>query len=87
MVCGQDPLRRKPGKFDGQVKATGGVCLDGERNDRMAFLAQADYQINAIGWLQRGYSFFGGGTVVPFPRIWMASGKCRSNEGWGALGW
>ena len=29
------------------------------------------------GWLQRGCSSLGGGTVVPFSRIWMASGECR----------
>ncbi len=55
------------------------VRLDGEKNDRMAFQARADYQNHAIGWLQRGYSSLGGGTVVRFPRIWMASGECRIN--------
>jgi hypothetical protein len=34
---------------------------------------------HAIGGLQRGYSSLGGGTLVRFPRIWMASGECRLN--------
>ncbi len=53
--------------------------MDGEKNDRMAFQARADCQNQAIGWLQRGYSSLGGGTVVRFPRIWMAPGECRIN--------
>ena len=57
----------------------GEVCLDGEKNDRMAFQARADRQNHAIGLLQRGYSSLGGGTVVRFPRIWMASGECPIN--------
>ena len=32
---------------------------------------------SADGWLQRGYSSLGGGTMVQFPRIWMSSGECR----------
>ncbi len=32
---------------------------------------------HAIGWLQRGYSSHGGGTVVRIPRIWMSSGEGR----------
>ena len=32
------------------------MCLDGEKNDRVAFQARADYQNHAIGWLHRGYS-------------------------------
>ena len=31
------------------------MCLDGEKNDRVAFQARADYQNHAIGWLHRGY--------------------------------
>ena len=53
------------------------MCLDGEKNDRVAFQARADYQNHAIGWLQRGYSSLGGGKVVRFPRIWMVYGECR----------
>ena len=30
------------------------MCLDGEKNDRVAFQARADYQNHAIGWLHRG---------------------------------
>ena len=37
------------------------MCLDGEKNDRVAFQARADYQNHAIGWLHRGYSSLGGG--------------------------
>ena len=43
----------------------------------MAFQSLADLQNLAIGWLQRGYSSVGGGTVVQFPRFWMSSGECR----------
>ena len=53
------------------------MCLDGEKNDRVAFQAPADYQNHAIGWLHRGYSSLGGGKVVRIPRIWMAYGECR----------
>ena len=63
--------------IDGEEKATGEVCLDGEKNDRVAFQARADYQNHAIGWLHRGYSSLGGGKVVRFPRIWMVYGECR----------
>ncbi len=31
MICDQDPLRPRLREFDGQVKAAGGVCLDGEK--------------------------------------------------------
>ncbi len=55
----------------------GEVRLDGEKSDRMAFQARADSQNHAIGWLQRGYSSLGGGTLVQFSRIWMSSGECR----------
>ncbi len=55
MDCDEDPLRRRPGKKDKLENATGGVCLNGEKNDRMAFQARADYQNYAIAWLQRGY--------------------------------
>ena len=55
------------------------MCLDGEKNDRVAFQARADYQNHAIGWLHRGYSSLGGGKVVRFPRIWMVYGECRIN--------
>ena len=67
MICDQDPLQPRPREIDGRVKATGGVCLDGEKNDRMAFQARADYQNQAIGWLRKGCSSLGGGTVVQFP--------------------
>ena len=53
------------------------MCLDGEKNDRVAFQARADYQNHAIGWLHRGYSSLGGGKVVRFPRIWMVYAECR----------
>ena len=56
---------------------TGEVCLDGEKNDRVAFQARADYQNHAIGWLHRVYNSLGGGKVVRFPRIWMVYGECR----------
>ena len=56
------------------------MCLDGEKNDRVAFQARADYQNHAIGWLHRGYSSLGGGKVVRIPRIWMVYGECRVNK-------
>ena len=56
------------------------MCLDGEKNDRVAFQARADYQNHAIGWLHRGYSSLGGGKVVRFPRIWMVYGECRIRD-------
>ena len=56
------------------------MCLDGEKNDRVAFQARADYQNHAIGWLRRGYSSLGGGKVVRIPRIWMVYGECRIKE-------
>ncbi len=43
----------------------------------MAFQTRADLQNQAIGWLQRGYTSLGGGTVVQFPPSWMSSGECR----------
>ena len=53
------------------------MCLDGKRNDQMAFHALADYQNHVIGWLQWEQSALGDGAVVRFPRIWMSSGECR----------
>ncbi|MCZ6530321.1 MAG: hypothetical protein O6949_08315 [Chloroflexi bacterium] len=55
--------------IDGDEKATREVCLDGEINDRMAFRARADLQNQAIGWMRKGYSSLGGGTVVRISRI------------------
>ena len=55
------------------------MCLDGKRNDQMAFHALADYQNHVIGWLQWEQSPLGDGAVVRFPRIWMSSGECRVN--------
>ena len=61
----------------GKEIATREVCLDGKRNDQMAFHALADYQNHVIGWLQWEQSALGDGAVVRFPRIWMSSGECR----------
>ena len=85
-----DDLRRRPAPakaegIDGEEKATGEVCLDGEKNDRVAFQARADYQNHAIGWLHRGYSSLGGGKVVRFPRIWMVYGECRVKQSPGTV--
>jgi len=63
----------------GEAKPMGEVCLDGEKNDRMAFQSGADYQNHDIRWRQRGYSSLDGGTVVHFPRSWTSSGECRLN--------
>ena len=37
----------------------------------------ADLQNQTIGWLRKGCSSLVGGTLIRFPRIWMASGECR----------
>ncbi len=60
----------------------GEVRLDGEKSDRLAFQARADYQNHALGWLQRGYNSLGGRKVARFPRIWMLSGECRLKVIW-----
>ena len=77
MIYDEDPLRRRPREIDGKEIATREVCLDGKRNDQMAFHALADYQNHVIGWLQWEQSSLGDGAVVRFPRIWMSSGECR----------
>ena len=61
------------------MKAIREVCLDGEKNDRMAFQARADLQNLVIAWLRKECRSLGGGTVVRFPWFWMSSGECRSN--------
>ncbi len=43
----------------------------------MAFQTRTDLQNQAIGWLRKECRSLGGGTVVRFPRIWIASGECR----------
>ncbi len=77
MIYDEDPFRRRPRRINGEENATGEVCLDDGKTDRLAFQARADLQNLAIGWLQRGFSSLGGGTVVQFPRSWMSSGECR----------
>ena len=64
-----DEVRRRPapgqaGEIDGQVKTTGGVCLNDGKSGQMAFLTRADLQNQAIGWLRQGCSSLGGGTAV-----------------------
>ncbi len=76
-----DELRPRPAPawaegIDGQVKTTGGVCLDGDNNGRMAVQVRADCRNHALGWLRKGIQFHwrwvpwrrdgGGGTVVRF---------------------
>ena len=54
MIYDEDPFRRRPREgIDGEEIATREVCLDGKRNDQMAFHALADYQNHVIGWLHR----------------------------------
>ncbi len=53
MIYGEDPLRRRPGNIDGQVKTTGGVCLNGGKSGQMAFQTRTDLQNRAIGWLRK----------------------------------
>ena len=69
----------------GEAKPMGEVCLDGEKNDRMAFQSGADYQNHDIRWRQRGYSSLDGGTVVHFPRSWTSSGECRLRRSFASL--
>ena len=54
------------GDIDGQVKSAGGVCPDGGKSGRMAFRPRADLQNQATGWLRKGCSSLGGGTVIRF---------------------
>jgi len=74
-----DDLRRRPipAKIDGQVKTTGGVCLNGGKSWKMAFRTRAAAQNQAIGWLRKECRSLAGGPVVRLPRIWMSSGECR----------
>jgi len=81
-----DDLRPRPapaqaGDIAGQVKTTGGVCLNGGKSGRMAFQTRADLQNRAIGWLLKECSSLGGGTAVRSPRIWGLSGECRFTIG------
>jgi hypothetical protein len=39
--------------IDGEVKTTGGVCLNGGKFGQMAFQTRADLQNQAIGWLRK----------------------------------
>ena len=55
MNCDEDSLQRRPRE------------IDGEKNDRMAFQARADYLDQAIGWLRKGCNCRGGGAVIRFP--------------------
>ncbi len=69
-----DDLRPRPapaeaGEIDGQVKTTGGVCLNGGKSGQMAFRTRAGLQNHAIGWLRKGCGSLGGGTAVRFSRI------------------
>ena len=65
------------------MKATGGVCLDGEKNDRMALQARADCRNHAVGWLRTGIQFpwrfpwrWDGGTIsLNLGVIWEMSAK------------
>ena len=68
--------------MDGEEKATGEVCLGGEKNDRVAFQARADYQNHAIGWLHRAGLVFCppaehrelmSGLAIPFS-MWQCAG-------------
>ena len=74
----EEVLQEAHDGLESKVKErTKGVCLNGGKSGQMAFQTRADLQNHAIGWLQSGCSSLGGGTVIRFPRIWMASGKCR----------
>ncbi len=58
------------------------LCLNGGKSGQMAFQARADLQNQAIGWLQRGYSFLDGSTAARYPRIRMSSEECRMSTSW-----
>ncbi len=67
-----DDLRRRPapawaGKIDGQMKTTGGVCLNGGKAGQLAFQARTDRQNQAIGWVPKGCRSLDGSTVVQLP--------------------
>ncbi len=67
-----DDLRPRPApalaeEIHGEVKTTGGVCLDDGKSGQMAIQTRADLQNQAIGWLRKGWSSLGGGVVVRFP--------------------
>ena len=47
------------------------------KTGQMAFRTKADLQNQAIGWLRKGYSSLGGGTVVSSLQTWRPSGECR----------
>ena len=69
MIYDEDPLRRRPRESTARRLRHERVCLDGKRNDQMAFHALADYHNHVIGWLQWEQSSLGDGAVVRFPRI------------------
>ena len=55
------------------------MCLDGEKNDRVAFQARADYQNHAIGWLHRGYSSLAVGKWYDFHEFGWYMGNVGYN--------
>ena len=57
------------------------MCLDGEKNDRVAFQARADYQNHAIGWLHRGYSPLAVGKWYDFHEFGWYMGNVGSKNG------
>ncbi len=64
-----DDLRPRPapasaGEIDGQEKATGWACLNGEKSGQMAIQARAGYENPGMGWLPRGCDSPSRGMVV-----------------------
>ncbi len=66
-------------KNDSCTKSVGSDFFNSLSHKR-TFVRAVVIQIQAIGWLRKGCSSFGGGTVVLFPRIWMSSGECRLSQ-------
>ena len=52
------------GKIDGQVKSTGGVCLNDGKFGRMGFRTPPNHQEQAIGRLRRENHYNGGAMWV-----------------------
>ncbi len=55
--------------IDGEVKTTGGVCLNGGKSGQMAFQPRADLLNQASGWLRRGFRSLAVEWLYDFPEF------------------
>ena len=79
MIYDEDPFRRRPeDRWPGENDRRG--LPEWRKTGQMAFRTRAVLQNQAIGWLRKGYSSLGGGTVVRFPRSWRSPGECRFRQ-------